>query len=102
WHTRERVRPSDGATLRVSETYRYDCPRQLRVATLRYEVIRDGAVVQAVERPWVLRWYLQEEFRDLLDHAGLRTDVIIADNGRPAAKDAAAFAFVAQRPAGSV
>jgi SAM-dependent methyltransferase len=70
WSTRERIRPSDGAILRLSERYRYDWPRQLRVATLRYEVISKGAVVQAVERPWLLRWYSQAEFRRLLREAG--------------------------------
>src|SRR5215475_9309882 len=51
WSTRESARPSDGARLRISERYRYDHQRQLRVATLKYEIVANGAVVQAVERP---------------------------------------------------
>ena len=101
WATRESLRPSYGATLRLSERYRYDWPRQLRVATLRYEVIADGATVRAVERPWLLRWYSQEEFRRLLCTAGLQTDLVLGQNGRPVAEDAPAFIFVARRPSGS-
>src|SRR5262249_20371446 len=88
WSTRASVRPADGATLRLSERYRYDRPRQLRVATLRYEVIANGATVQVVERPWLLRWYSQGEFRRLLQNAGLQTIGVLGQDGKPAADDA--------------
>jgi SAM-dependent methyltransferase len=101
WSTRETIRPSDGATLRLSERYRYDWARQLRVATLRYEVIANGAVVQTVERPWLLRWYSQDEFKRLLRNAGLETDVVVGGNGKPVADDTPAFTFIARRPAES-
>jgi SAM-dependent methyltransferase len=97
WCTRESVRPSDGATLRLSERYRYDWPRQLRVATLRYEIIANGAIVQAVERPWLLRWYSQDEFRRLLHNVGLQTEAVLGENGKPVPEDAPAFIFVARR-----
>jgi SAM-dependent methyltransferase len=101
WSTRESIRPSDGATLRLSERYRYDWARQLRVATLRYEVITNGVVVDAVERPWLLRWYSPDEFRRLLRNAGFQTDVVFGKDGTPAADDAPAFIFIARRPSGS-
>ena len=101
WSTRESMRPSDGATLRLSERYHYDWPRQLRVATLRYEVITNGAIAQAVERPWLLRWYSQDEFRRLLRNPGFQVDVVLGDNGKPVADDAPAFIFIARRPSGS-
>jgi SAM-dependent methyltransferase len=97
WRARESVR-SDGATLRVSERFRYDVPRQLRVATLRYEVLMNGVTVQDLERPWLLRWYSQEEFKDLLRRVGFRTETIVGENGGPATESAAAFVFVASRP----
>jgi SAM-dependent methyltransferase len=100
WSTRESLCPSDGATFRLSERYCYDWPRQLRVATLRYEVVKNGATVKAVERPWLLRWYFQEEFRRLLRNAGFQVDVVLGENGKPVADDAPAFIFVARRPAG--
>ena len=98
WRTRESLRPSDGATLRVSERYHYDESHQLRVSTLRYEVVKEGAVVQAVERPWLLRWYSQSGFRRLLHNAGLETDAVLGENGRSAAADAVSFVFIARRP----
>jgi SAM-dependent methyltransferase len=97
WSTRERMLPSDGATVRLSERYHYDWPRQLRVATLRYEVITNGAVVQMVERPWLLRWYSQDEFRRLLRNAGFHTDVVLGAHGKPVSDAAPAFIFIARR-----
>ena len=99
WRARETVRASDGATLRVWERYRYDVPCQVRVATLRYEIVVGGEVIEAVERPWPLRWYSQAQFRTLLDDAGLETFMVLGEKGQPAADDAAAFVFVARRPA---
>ncbi len=49
WRSRETIRGADGATLRVSEKFRYDLRRQLRVATLRYEVIQKGETIQSEE-----------------------------------------------------
>lgn len=100
WSARETRRPADGATLRLSERYRYDWSRQLRIATLRYEIVRNGAIVQAVERPWLLRWYSREEFRRLLCNAGLQTEAVLGENGKPAAEDSPVFIFVARRGSG--
>ena len=99
WLTRESLRPSDGALLRLSERYRYDWPSQLRIAALRYEVIADGAIVQAVERPWLLRWYSRDEFARLLRSAGFQIDIVLGDNGKPVPDDAPAFTFISRRPA---
>ncbi len=101
WRAREHQRESDGATLRVSERFHYDLTRQLRVATLRYEVLRDGAIVQQLERPWWLRWYSQNEFRRLLRNAGFTSDIVVAENGQPVTDDAAAFVFAASRVSGA-
>src|SRR5262249_31655108 len=101
WSTRESVRPSDGATLRLSERYRYDNPRHLRVATLRYEVILNCVPVQAVERPWLLRWYSQGEFKRMLRSAGLQVIGVLGEDGKPVTDDAPVFIFVACRPSGS-
>lgn len=98
WRIRERVRPSDGATLRVGERFHFDSPRQMRVSTLRYEVIREGAIVQEVERPWLRRWYSQPQFRRLLHEAGFGSPRVLGEDGNPAHDDAPAFVFIASRP----
>ena len=97
WRIRESVRPSDGATLRAHERFYYDHSRQLRVATLRYEMIKDGAIVQALERLWLLRWYSQDQFKGLLRTAGLETSAVLGADGKPAEADAPTFVFVALR-----
>jgi SAM-dependent methyltransferase len=75
--------------------------RQLRVSTLRYQLIEQRATVEEVERPWLLRWYSQEEFRCLLRRAGFKTDAIVGEDGKPVTENAASFVFVASRPSGS-
>jgi len=69
---------------------------------LRYEVSKDGVIVQTVERPWLLRWYSREEFRTLLQGAGLETKIVLGENGEPAAEEAPTFVFIALRPSDSV
>jgi len=96
WRARESLR-SDGATLRIHEKYHYDGSRQLRVATLRYELVKDGAVAESVERPWLLRWYAQDEFKTLVQAAGLETRAVLGSDGKPADGDAHTFVFVALR-----
>ena len=56
---------------------------------------------QAVERPWLLRWYSQDEFQRLLRNAGFQIDGVLGENGKPVADDAPAFVFIARRPSGS-
>ena len=98
WRSRETIRAADGATLRFSEKFHYEVSRQLRVATLRYEVIQKGETIQSEERPWVLRWYSQQEFRQLLLRAGFEKPVPIRENHEPAKETDPAFVFLAWRP----
>jgi hypothetical protein len=67
-------------------------------ATLRYEVIQKGETIQSEERPWVLRWYSQQEFRQLLLRAGFEKPVPIRENHEPAKETDPAFGFFAWRP----
>jgi len=62
------------------------------------EVIRDGAIVQEVERPWLRRWYSQPQFRRLLHEAGFGSPRVLGEDGNPAHDDAPAFVFIASRP----
>jgi SAM-dependent methyltransferase len=97
WRSRETTR-ADGATLRCSEKFHFDWPHQLRVSVLRYEVIVDGAVVDQLERPLVLRWYGQREFGRLLRKLGFSDCVAVREDGAPVADDSPAFVFLATRP----
>lgn len=95
WRSREKVREADGATLRVSECSHYESSRQLRVAILRYEVLHGDRITQSAERSWVLRWYTQEEFRQLLLQVGFTSAVAMRENGKPAKASDPAFVFIA-------
>ena len=97
WRSREKVRETDGATLRVSERFHYERSRQLRVAMLRYEVLHTNQTVQSEELPWVLRWYAQEEFRRLLLQVGFTSAMAMRENGKPAKAKDPAFVFIASR-----
>jgi hypothetical protein len=50
------------------------------------------------ERPWVLRWYSQEEFRELLLQADFVNAVAIRENHEPVQETDSAFVFLAWRP----
>jgi len=64
----------------------------------RGRAIREGAIVQEVERPWLLRWYSQPQFRRLLHEAGFGSPRVLGEDGNPAHDDAPAFVFIASRP----
>jgi len=102
WDTRPTADddPNLGKT-RVSGTMRVtpiaaerDDEARVMTTVLRYE---DGGEV--LERPWVLHWHTQDGFRALAEAAGLVVQDVLDPDGRPAAPDADAVAFVLRRPA---
>lgn len=94
---REYTRATDGVVFRVIvKGWRdYD---QVRVTTLRYELLREGTVDESVEREWLLRWYTQEQFRELLLAAGFVNLALIREDQTPSKPGDRAFTFVASRP----
>jgi len=83
----------DGSTLRFSMvSEQRDDDARLQVSLLRYER-ETAAGVEVLERPWLLHWYGQEQFRQLCEEAGLIVAGVRAPaGGRPAA-DADEFVF---------
>ena len=73
------------------------CASTLFKGQLRYEVLHTSKVTESEERLWVLRWYLQEEFRQLLLKAGFARVVAVRENGKPAKESDPAFVFIASR-----
>lgn len=96
WRSREATRP-DGATLRLSERFHFDWPRQLRVSLLRYEVIVEGEVTDQVERPLLLRWHGQKEFGRLLRKLGFSDCTVVREDGEPVTEASPAFVYLATR-----
>ncbi len=85
----------DGATMRVAvlAEERNEVDR-IQVAHLRYELARDGDVVESTERSWVLHWHTQADFHALADAAGLSVLAVVDPDGGRATQDATTFAFL--------
>lgn len=87
------AREPDGSTIRVTaiSEVRNDDDRY-QETVLRYErVTGDNSTV--VDRPWILHWYSQDQFRELAASAGLATVVVLDATGGPAPKESQEFAF---------
>lgn len=86
-----------GRTMRVTPvSVERDDSARLQVLVLRYELETDGEV-EAIERPWLLHWYTQDGFRQLVGDAGLLTDDVLDEGGRRAPSDAETVAFWVSR-----
>ena len=86
-----------GRTMRVTPvSVDRDDAARLQVLVLRYELETDGEL-EVVERPWVLHWYTQDGFRQLVGDAGLLTDDVLDEGGRPAPSHAESVAFWVSR-----
>ncbi|MFL6205994.1 MAG: class I SAM-dependent methyltransferase [Acidimicrobiales bacterium] len=87
----------DGDLLRFTVTgvERNDAAR-VQVNHTRYERERNGEV-EVLERDWLLHWYSQEGFKQLVSDAGLLVDELLAADGTPAPPDATTCAFVLSR-----
>ena len=68
----EAQRPEDGATIRRWSRARYDLDQQLEHEENRYEVLRDGVVIETEHhaRSPCVRWYTQSQALALYDRAG--------------------------------
>lgn len=69
---RSGVRPIDGATVLVHEATSSDRVEQLQHIWLRYEVFKEGTLVQSQLRMHRLRWYHKHEFVMMLESVGFR------------------------------
>ena len=66
----------------------------MQVAHLRYELAREGNLIESTERSWVLHWHTQPDFHTLADAAGLSVLAVLDPDGGPAGPDATTFVFL--------
>jgi SAM-dependent methyltransferase len=97
----EKVRPRDGATVRRWIRTRYDHHAQLEHEENRYEVVRDGAVVQEEQhaRSPAVRWYSQAQAIGCYEAAGFTG--VTATSGftfDPARAEDTTFCIIGSRP----
>jgi SAM-dependent methyltransferase len=83
----------DGSTIRVTAMaeVRNDDDR-CQETVMRYERVT-GDTSTVVDRPWLLHWYSQDQFRELAAAAGLATVMVLDPAGGPADAEAQEFAF---------
>jgi SAM-dependent methyltransferase len=102
WGTpRERVRPEDGALVRRWTRSRYDTAEKLEHTEDRYEISRDGVVLETElhHRSPATRWYTHDELRALYHDAGF-VDVRLTRewSGEPATEEDRVILAVGTRP----
>jgi len=95
WHQlAEEPRGEDGATVRRWIRARYDHEQQLEHEENRYEVVRDGAVVETEfhHRSPCVRWYSLSQALDIVERAGFAQVCATAgDSFDPAPPDSLRF-----------
>jgi hypothetical protein len=102
WGTpRERVRPEDGALVRRWTRSRYDTAEKLEHTEDRYEISRDGVVLETElhHRSPATRWHTHDELRALYHDAGF-VDVRLTRewSGEPATEEDRVILAVGTRP----
>ena len=97
----EVIRPSDGALVRRWFRCRYDVAKRLQDVEDRYEIIKDGDVIESenyVANAY-LTWYSVDEGLDLLREAGFSDVQAHADfKFEPAAADETSYIVLGKRP----
>ena len=71
----------------------YDGDARTRITNVRYELTVDG-VTTVDDRPWLLHWYDQHQFRALAEAAGLHVAAVRRPTGGPAEPDDTDVAFL--------
>jgi SAM-dependent methyltransferase len=99
--TGEKIRPEDGSTIRRWSFSRYDPHTQLEHTEDRYEVIRDGVIIESEhhKRSPATREYTQQQALDLYRAAGFANiSIYKAFSFLPASKEDEIFLITGKRP----
>jgi|SRR5580658_1256343 ubiquinone/menaquinone biosynthesis C-methylase UbiE len=101
WHMlAEKPRTEDGLIIRRWVRTRYDHEQQLEHEENRYEVLREGAVIQTEHhgRSPCVRWYSQAQAVECFERAGFAVETITrAFTFEPATPDDTMFCIIAKR-----
>ncbi|MDX1624297.1 MAG: class I SAM-dependent methyltransferase [Gemmatimonadota bacterium] len=100
WRIRREATRPDEATILMHEAVDYDRAEQVLTAWYRYEVVgEDGRIARAEMRKMRQRWFEENEFRLLLEAAGLEPVRTHGDYGaEPYGEEHSELVWVARRP----
>ena len=91
----------DGTVMRVTAiAEQRDELHRTQTTILWYELVAAGNVI-VDERPWILHWHTQDEFRQLAAEAGLAVRAVLTAEATPATANDQSFVFVLTNPAKS-
>jgi hypothetical protein len=99
WHTVRTASRSGGATIRCqSRVFRFDTEAQVYETSLLFQLMHDGQVEHEEERPFLLRWYTEAQFTELLEEVGFTAIRATRAGSGPLTGTDRQFILVAERP----
>lgn len=72
WRLRREGTRGDGAVVKCWEKAHFDQEKQMENSQYRYEVLKDGKVIETENENLVLHWYTQDQFTKLLHGIGFK------------------------------
>lgn len=98
WRLRREGLREDGATVKCWEKADFDLKRQEENAEYRYEVIKDGKIIDQEKEQLKIRWHTQDQFTSLLKKIGFRTiQCVRGYSHHPAQPSDDEFTFIATK-----
>lgn len=95
----ERAERADGATIRHWEDTRFEPAEQIAHALGRYEVVRDGAVLEMVHHAYPIQWYTQKQIRQLYSRNGFDAVTVVRGfSWQPAIEHDRLFCVIGRKP----
>lgn len=95
---RKRHTLEDGTILQCQSTaVEFDAQNNCATSRLFYERISPDGTTETTERDWLLRWWPQDRFRDMLNQTGFDKISCLDEDGKHAPADASTFAFLARK-----
>jgi SAM-dependent methyltransferase len=96
---RHRVSVSeDGSLMRFSVLSEvWDDAARTQTAQVRYELVVDDAVVESVDRSWILHWHAPGGFAELVANAGLEVVWVRSSDRSPVTDASTEFSFLVRR-----
>ncbi|MBA3816540.1 MAG: class I SAM-dependent methyltransferase [Parachlamydiaceae bacterium] len=98
WRLRREGKRDDGATVKCWENASFNIEAQIENSKYRYEVIKDGKIIDTEEETLMIRWYTQSQFTDLLRDVGyINIKCVSGYTNQPGSPSDEEFTFIANK-----